>query len=329
MEEGRISPDSDLSAMGTRLHDAEWTGTENLSEDEAQLVQWCDMEIEKIACKHGIGTWIGEQTLPIYNDGRLVNFGTVDSHSEVTQDTETVILIEKKYGFKEVADSVDNPQVAGGALAIKEKFPWVKKVIAYIINPRLRSVSCHEFTKFAEIKKWLLGVEKACHAPDAPCIPGEWCNDGYCKAIGECDAVSHMSEELITTGVTAVTVHNAEDMYAKAIVVEKHIKAIKAACKRLTIEAGGEIGRLHIQETKGNRYVPDLQKAFESLQQWFDVPDFLGLCDAKLGSMEKEFCSRAVDAGDYQTKSAAKRDFNELVKVAYKPNKQSINLRKG
>ena len=328
MERGKKSEDSKESTMGTRLHEATWTPDPDLQWDEAALVEYANEEILKIACEFGINTWIGEQTMDIhYGDDHLC-FGTVDGHSDIQPDTEFAVLLELKYGYKEVHESKSNIQVASGSLALKQKFPQLKRVLSVVIMPRIRKVFRHEFTEFGVIADYIYNIITKCNEPNALCTPGSHCSDGYCKALGECQAVDKMSEELVTTGVTAITADNADSMYEKAMVVEKHLKKIKAECKRLTAEAGGTLGRLDIKESNGNREIKDLQAAYENVMDFMSVEQFLEHCSVKLGPMEKYVCDRLVGRGRYQTIKEAKSNFNSLMGVTFGAKKSTINLRK-
>jgi len=332
MEDGLESEDTEVSKMGTRLHEAEWDQElyDSLPDDEKGLVDWCNGEVNRIACEFGISTWIGEMTMEIHHGGTFICFGTVDSHSEVAERQEFAVLIEKKFGYKDVEPSNNNIQVAAGSLALKQKYPQLKKILAVVIMPRIRKVFRHEFTKFDSIDQYVWNIRQRCvNASGKNCNAGSWCSDGYCKAISTCPAVNEVSESLTTIETTAITIDNAEEMYEKAMIVEKQLKAIKSRCKAVAIENGGEAGRLSVTESRGNRYIPDLQKAFESVQHLFEGDEFLGCCEAKLGKLEDETIGRVLQRGDYPTKKEAKAAFNELVGVKLKPNKQTINLRKG
>jgi len=328
-EEGMPNENSDVAAMGTRLHEAVWSDSVELDDDEVYLVEYANTEIQALACEFGIASWIGEQTMPIDHEGQKICFGTVDGHSDINRRSYFAILLEFKFGFKEVAPSRNNIQVAAGSLALKQKFPWLKRVLAVVIMPRLRQTFRYEFKEFDQIENYIWNIRQRCvNASGNMHNPGPHCVDGYCRAIRDCQGVDEVKAEIAATSTTAITIDNADAMYEKALIVERQLKAIKAQCKAVVIEGGGSAGRLSVTEAKGGRYIPDLQKAYEKVQHLMTVEEFLGSCEAKIGKIEKDIISRAVEAGEYPTKKAAKASFNELVGVAFGPSKTTINLRK-
>jgi hypothetical protein len=327
-EKGIKSHDTELTQMGNRLHEATWTGTDDLTFEDAILVEYTNERINELSIEFGIEKWIGEQKMPIEHDGKFVTFGTVDGHSEVKEDTEIAILLELKYGYNEVDPPSSNHQVAAGSVALKQKYPQLKKVIAVVIMPRLRKIQRHPFRQFKEIEAHIANIARRCLNPDAKCRAGEWCKTGYCKAIRDCKTVAKLSNDMMEMPTTAITPKDADEIYAKALTVEKHLKKIKEECKRLTIAAGGQLGRLSVNLSRGSRMIPDLQKSYETVQDLFTVQEFMRLCTVKISDFEKEFMSRAVESGDYPTKKDAKLAFNDIVGVAYGANKTSIKLSK-
>ena len=103
-------------------------------------------------------------------------------------------IIDLKYGRGIRVEAQNNPQLKLYALGAVETFSMVydfKDVRAIIYQPRLDSISDMS-TDVDELRAW--GADTVTPAateamkPDAPCVPGPWCDDHFCPAAARCSA---------------------------------------------------------------------------------------------------------------------------------------------
>lgn len=326
-ERGLPEVQSEYSEEGTLLHSAVWIehDREQLSIDQLKTIGFVDDALEKIAAKYGVTEWHGETRVRL-SGGR---WGTIDCWGFAADGS--IVIIDFKFGYKEVSSPASNLQLADYATGIMNEpsrtaKPAPQKVIACIIQPRIMGSNWSEFTftKFDAITANIKDIIEKCNNHEAQRNAGEWCT--YCKAFEKCNKVNQMKDALSEIEPSEITVANADEMYEKALLVEKKIKAIKAQCKQIAIDNGGRAGRLEIREKNGNRFIPDLQKAYESVQDIMTVQEFLSCCSAKISNLEKEVASRLKEQSKVKTLIEGKEKFNELTGVQNKKSTTEIKL---
>lgn len=325
-ERGLPETTNEYAEEGTLLHVELWNDNrESLSADHQKLLSMADYALNAIASKYGVPYWNGERKYSLFHNNRVLTFGTVDCWGRGSDGS--AVIVDFKFGFKEVEDPKNNPQLAAYAAAVAQ-FVDPKRVVACIIQPRVMGskYTSYEFTQFDKIIERIAGIIDNCKDPDAPRHAGGWCQ--YCKAFNTCEKVDNMTQELTDYDTTQITVANADEMYEKASLVEKKIKAIKEECRRVADANGGHAGRLHIREKSGARYIPDLQKAFESVQDLLTVEEFLSHCSASIAKLEGTVARKLKDSDRVPTLIVGKEQFNELCGVKNKPSTKVLELKK-
>ena len=322
-ERGLPNIESEYSEEGNLLHSAVWieNDRENLTIDQLKTLSFVDDALEKIAAKYGVTEWHGETRVRL-SGGR---WGTIDCWGYAADGS--IVIVDFKFGYKEVSAPASNLQLADYATGIIDYSPHgVDKVTACIIQPRIMGSNWTEFTftKFDAIKANIKSIIQKCNNHEAQRNAGEWCT--YCKAFDTCQEVNKMTDSIAEIEPTEITVANADKMYEKALLVEKKIKAIKAQCKKVAIDNGGRAGRLEIREKNGNRFIPDLQKAYENVQDLMTVEEFLACCSAKISNLEEEVASRLKQQNKVKTLIEGKEKFNELTGVQNKKSTTEIKL---
>lgn len=322
-ERGLPNVESDDSREGQLLHSAVWieNDREQLTIDQLKTLSFVDSALEKIAAKYGVTEWHGETRVKL-SGGR---WGTIDCWGYAAD--VSIVIVDFKFGFKEVPSPTSNLQLADYATGIVDHVEDnIEKVTACIIQPRIMGSNLAEFafTKFDAIKANISAIIEGCNKENAQRCAGDWCT--YCKAFGTCNEVNKMTDALAEIEPTEITVSNADEMYEKACLVEKKTKAIKAQCKQIAIDNGGRAGRLEIREKNGNRFIPDLQKAYESVQDIMTVQEFLACCSANISELEKEVAGRLKHLKFVNTLIEGKDKFNEIIGVQNKKPTNEIKL---
>lgn len=323
-----IEADNKDADEGSFLHEKAWDDRTGLTDEQSYLMRVIDTELDRLATLHGIEEWIGEKTLGIHVDGAEYSFGTPDLYGLFTDDQglKAAVLADFKFGRDPVEHPKINLQIKAGSLALHQAFD-LDYAIGVIIQPRVRSKDhpATKFTKFDSILIELLEIRDACLGPNPGRRSGDWCK--YCKAMkARCPVMREVEGQLATTRLDAITPANAEELYAKAMLVEKRVKSIKAHCKQLTVEAGGELGRLSIQTAKGARSVDDIQAFYESIQEHIEIADFLALCKVDLTKLEKAISGALVDGGEIKFKKEARDWLDGRNNVVTGPPKKSIKF---
>lgn len=125
-------------------------------------------------------------------------WGTTDA--KVGQMFGPLHIIDYKNGYTHV-DEINNSQLmiyALGSLDPAMEYTGITTCIVQPNSPYGAPVRSHTYS-LEELLVWrtnvLLPAAKAALAPDAPCIPGDWCKDGWCKARAICPALTgHLNE---------------------------------------------------------------------------------------------------------------------------------------
>lgn len=103
-----------------------------------------------------------------------------------------LLVIDKKFGFKEVTPAESNYQLRCYACGGAEMFPKTENVVVAITQPRLPyeqriTMACYSKDDIAAAREEIFAIRSACREPDAPLVPGpEQCR--YCKAKLICPA---------------------------------------------------------------------------------------------------------------------------------------------
>ena len=242
-----------------------------------------------------------------------------------------VIVIDHKYGHREVDSAEENSQGATYALMAMQKF---KKEVTevHFFNPVIKQTTSATFTDRQKIANYLMGVIVKAQKEDAPVIPSEdACR--YCKAMyhGTCPAVAKTAEIAVMDAekvvpLPALSVLPVEDlcqMKDRCDFIAKLAERVDAEIKR-RCENDGSCGEWMIKESSGGREIKDITGAFAA--SGMESKDYLSCCTASVSKLEKLFAKQGKEAGTFKTEKEGKEVFNEKLFdfISAKPNKKSL-----
>lgn len=255
-------------------------------------------------------------------------FGTADV---VIVTADKVIIVDWKFGHREVDPAEENSQGAAYALMAMQEF---KKEVAevHFFNPVIKQTTSTTFTDRQTIASYIMGVIAKAQEEDAPVIPSEYaCR--YCKAMyhGTCPAVAKTSEIAVMDAekvvpLPALSVLPVEDlcqMKDRCDFIAKLAERVDAEIKR-RCENDGSCGEWRIKESSGGREIKDITGAFAA--SGMESKDYLSCCTASVSKLEKLFAKQGKDAGTFKTEKEGKEVFNEKLFdfISAKPNKKSL-----
>ncbi|NBQ64992.1 MAG: DUF2800 domain-containing protein [Verrucomicrobia bacterium] len=117
--------------------------TKGLDSDEKILVQKCLSFVEEKKAEYTARNSnfmdLSEQKLEVFDQ-----WGYVDRFFIVADEA---ALFDFKFGFNPVDPAETNPQMWAYAIGIFEKYPFVKKLVLYILQPRLNYIDSAEFER--------------------------------------------------------------------------------------------------------------------------------------------------------------------------------------
>lgn len=255
-------------------------------------------------------------------------FGTADV---VIVTADKVIIIDWKFGHREVDHAEENSQGAAYALMAMQEF---KKEIAevHFFNPVIKQTTSATFTDRQKIANYLMGVIAKAQEDDAPIIAGEeQCR--YCKAMyhGTCPAVAKTAEIAVMDAekvvpLPALSVLPVEDlcrMKDRCDFIAKLAERVDAEIKR-RCEDDGSCGEWRIKESSGGREIKDITGAFSA--SGMESKTFLECCSVSVSKLEKSYAKQGKEAGIFKTEKEGKEVFNEKLFdfISAKPNKKSL-----
>ena len=246
--------------------------------------------------------------------------------------SDRVIIIDWKFGHREVDDAESNSQGAGYAvMAMKEFGKEIAEV--HFFNPTIWQQTSTVFTDRNAIAKYLMGVIARAEKPDAPVIPSDdACR--YCKAMhhGVCPAIAKTTELMVSKAekivpLPALSVLSEDELCElkeKILLIDKLSDRVDAELRR-RIETNGFCGVWIIKEKSGGREVKNIQEAYKA--SGMSPNEFLeNSCTCSISKLEKYFSKKMKENGTFKTEKEAKDELNHRL-AAYiekKPNKKEL-----
>lgn len=328
--------ETEYAAEGNRLHE-EIANLIIAFRDGKDLPEpSCDEVKEAFEYFFDIVTKCGQEKIEIFVEHRMkysycgidIFFGIADV---VIILNDRVIIIDWKFGHREVDDAANNIQGAAYALMAMRKFG---KEIAevHFYNPVIHQKSYYSFTDAPSIAKYIMVVINKAQEENAPLEPSEdACR--YCKAMyhGTCPAIAKTAEIAVMDAekvipLPALSVLPVEDlcqMKDRCDFIAKLAERVDAEIKR-RCENDGSCGQWSIKESSGGREIKDITGAFAA--SGMESKDYLSCCTASVSKLEKLFAKQGKDAGTFKTEKEGKEVFNEKLFdfISAKPNKKSL-----
>lgn len=211
-------PATEVSSRGTRIHeaaaalimDAAAARPDNMTDEEWEAARKCVDHALPYTGDASYRVQV-ETSLRFELMGELVYFGSADLLA-INEDAKAGILVDWKTGGKPVDDAECNWQGVGYALAAMQMYDLREvRVEFYNPGPLCQQFTSHTWTASDNLTGAVMGVRKACLAPDAPCIMGEQCR--YCRGAywGTCPAIAGTRAASAFNALQGVT---APDPYA-------------------------------------------------------------------------------------------------------------------
>lgn len=347
LEKDLPSFETEHAAEGTRLHEliakaisAFMVGKEpTLDEEPVRLAFAKFIEVvlsagntnlkRRIANKENIDIYV-ERKLSFKYLGEEVFYGTSDV---VIVLNDRVVIIDWKFGHRQVEDAANNNQGAAYAIAAMQEFKR-EVVEVHFFNPVIFQHTHHEFRDRQGMTRFILGIISACKAENAPIIASESaCR--YCKAAhyGTCPAHRQCAEAMTVSASKIVPLpalsvlpeDQLRDIFDKCKIVEKLQERVVAEIGRRA-EANGECCGMIWKESSGGRECKDINGMFAAVKDVIPTDEFLDCCTLSVAKIEKAFAKTLKDAGKCKTEKEGKAEFNAKagMLIADKAKKRSL-----
>lgn len=233
--------------------------------------------IQKIAYGYPSTPYISVEKKIDYSHVAPEGFGTADCIILCGSDLH---VVDFKYGKGVVVSAEENPQMglyAIGALAAYSLIYPIDQIMFHIVQPRV-----HNFSSWKTTAKDLQGWADTVVKPNAMLAfkgegdfcQGTWCDEGFCKAAGQCRHRMNENMEVIQNELNPVTgklvsenlISNEEigKILPLLQLVSPWIKKVeKAALNKLLSDE--EVPGWKLVEGRSNRELTDATKAFKDL----------------------------------------------------------------
>lgn len=322
LEEGLPSFDTENSKEGTSKHavtsdliTAFVEGKPLPAVDDADVMSAFDKfsEVVRLSGISGNDFQIfSERKLSYKFCGLEVYNGTADV---VIVTPEKVIVIDWKFGHREVTEAANNPQGAAYALAAMQEFDR-KVADVHFYNPVIHQHSNYTFEGMEGIRDYVMGVIAECKRDSAPAVAGEkQCR--YCKAAyyGTCPAYAQFASKVMVVSQkldALPTLSEVPDSFLCELagrfkVVAKFADRVTEEIKARCAEKGA-CGSYVLKTTSGGKEIPDINAAFNALSGVFKAEEFLTYCKVSEPALRKAYAAKMKEIG----KCASLKDGEKL-----------------
>lgn len=217
---------------------------------------------------------------------------------------EKVIVIDWKFGHREVTEAANNPQGAAYALAAMQEFER-KVADVHFYNPVIHQHSDYTFEGMEGIRDYVMGVIAECKRDSAPAVAGEkQCR--YCKAAyyGTCPAYAEFSAKTAAVAKRLDVLPKLSDLpddflcelAGKFKVVAKFADRVTEEIKARCAEKGA-CGSYVLKTTSGGKEIPDINAAFNTLSSVFKAEEFLTYCKVAEPALRKAYAAKMKENG--------------------------------
>lgn len=316
------------AAEGTELHrlvaDAKVDG------EDKELVQRARNFLDTVREKFpGLGPWQYERKLRLIHDFEVLSEGTADVVGETD---EAVIVVDWKFGYKEVTAAAQNLQIlAYGAMAIQQAnfaIKDAKRPLAhlYLYHPRLDKMTYTRMSleNYQRAVGRVKDVHTATRAEGLLLNPSEKACE-YCPAKVGCPAIKRSALSLAKVHSSQITDPVAMGKLLQlAKLAGKWADSIEYHAKSMALK-GTDVAGFKLQVRKGRRHVADPQRAFDLLSAHFTLPEFIEFCNLEVGKLEEAFVTRMREKQKV-TIAAAKGQFETLLLPVLERGDSSVSL---
>lgn len=274
----KLPPAHFLGRSSTTFEDFEPDNPEHVFEVTAEMVKALDeylAEIETLRIVEGIDAeWVETRVVAV--DPEV--WGTSD-YIGWSKSTETLHVVDLKYGAGVWVDVEDNEQLLTYAVGALRTFPDLRPrfVRIHVVQPRCRG-EAHRWVEYpiAEVEDFADSLESradAAQLPNAPLVAGEWCR--WCPARANCRALlNHVTAEAVGVFRDRDTLESVDASKAVAALSPEQVaraleaipminawaKAVEAHAREL-LTAGREVPGWKLVVASGHRKWIDEERA--------------------------------------------------------------------
>lgn len=283
---------SEVAAMGTRLHKHLEEGTLPQDAEEAEAVAWC-REMEMGLAHELLPT---ELPLQVVREQRLWDgCQRFSGQADVVYLSESAALVvDYKFGRIEVESAERNTQLYALALLVFDNYSAVQVVYAGILQPYVsrQRPSLVRFDRgdVDRLRWYIYGQLDGAAAPGAPLCPGE-AQCRYCRAAASCPALGLQVQKAAAMELKRWEQWSVEDRrkaWDAARLAKKYVEAIERKV-RADLEAGVELPGLELAAGKAAFTVQDAGGAFGLLEVALGITgeEFVRCCKVGISELDK------------------------------------------
>lgn len=320
---------SEQSERGTMLHKAcelyfaDFLKHESIvarfDSEDFRAVKYCIVEVEKL---------FGEGD-KLHTEERLwdKNHSFSGQPDVMIIKENSAVVVDYKFGRGQVAKATGNWQLASLSVLVKENFPQVEYVDAYIVQPfafdkeRVSSVR-FDADSIEQIRKHIkTAILNIYYKPETKF--GNWCT--FCKARNNCEAVRN---ELANLDQYDITSANAVEMFRKIKVVRSTLDAMESKIKALA-ESEEIQGFKWVEGAKRSK-LRDAQTIYGFYAQLFTADEFIDVVDVSKTKLQKLYVDKMQRLEPSRSKAEIEREFNRTLidsgLVEFTQNKPTLTL---
>lgn len=298
---------SEAAERGTLLHDVMQgkVNMEELTSEEIEACEWCLEQVARLEtewdCEPDYTRLeLSAKTILTVRGEATARNGRIDRYA-YSPENKTALVVDYKFGRIAVDPAAENAQCADYALAVKQTWPEIEKVVAVILQPFVsRNPMAFEFTAFANIEAALTNIADSAMFP-ATMSDGEGgtvympafrtgpaC--GYCPARFACPAQAgaaytahrkHAGPDKSLDNIPDAVLTENLDMLAPLSKLFYQFREVLSERLKAMPE-GSDIAGWRISVQAGARAIEDAQAAYELLCATMKQEDFMRFVKVKL-----------------------------------------------
>jgi len=299
-------PDSDAE-RGTRIHRA-WCGEHvQLEAKDAEVLSSLQRLERLVATDWARGEqfvllgreqrlWLHQRLEPVHSGQFDVAYGTLNPARM------RMLIIDGKTGFKRVVPAEENDQLRELVGLARANFSACAEFSVAILQPfferNATSIALYDEPEAELCLRELRAAIRDCADPDAPRIPGAWCD--HCPAqtvCAEARASANRTYELakrIEAGEFELPVGTQGARLLEAIgTAARVLEAVRKRYKTILASAPDAVPGWYLKEGKRERVITDTLGAYGIAKDFMSQPEFFGIAKVTIGKLETA-CAKAT-----------------------------------